>query len=87
VRHVAIGLCRRPTDGALLLEHGYDRVAGLRFYRAIGGACECGEGPPAWEGVDPEGLRHSATWVLPATGAAALPVYPAGVLDLLRGAG
>ena len=42
---------------------------------------------PSWEGVDPEGLRHTATWVVPETGAAAYPVYPAGVLALLRAAG
>jgi 8-oxo-dGTP pyrophosphatase MutT (NUDIX family) len=42
-RRLAVGLCVRPTDGALLVEHGFDHVAGDRFYRAIGGECEPGE--------------------------------------------
>ena len=44
MRQLAVGLCVRPTDRALLVEHGYDRVTGARFYRAIGGTCEPGEG-------------------------------------------
>lgn len=43
MRQLAVGLCVRPVDGALLVEHGHDRVTGARFYRAIGGACEPGE--------------------------------------------
>lgn len=140
MRQLAVGLCRRPADGALLLEHGYDQVMGTRFYRAIGGGCEPGETPAdavvrewqeefavavqvvralgtldnrfvyegqaghevvtvfevvpsdsrayevtLWEGVDPAGQRHTATWVTPTMGEeGAPPVYPAGVLDLLR---
>jgi ADP-ribose pyrophosphatase YjhB (NUDIX family) len=45
MRHLAVGLCVRATDGAILVEHGHDRVTGARFYRAIGGACEPGEAP------------------------------------------
>lgn len=47
MRQLAIGLCVRPTDGALLVEHGYDRATGERFYRAIGGAREPGEAAAA----------------------------------------
>ena len=43
MRQLAVGLCVRPTDGALLVEHGLDRVTGARFYRGIGGVCEAGE--------------------------------------------
>lgn len=45
MRELAVGLCVRPADGALLVEHGVDRVTGARFYRAIGGGCEPGESP------------------------------------------
>jgi 8-oxo-dGTP pyrophosphatase MutT (NUDIX family) len=44
-RVLAVGLCIRPSDGALLVEHGHDRVTGQRFFRAIGGGLEPGEGP------------------------------------------
>jgi ADP-ribose pyrophosphatase YjhB (NUDIX family) len=140
VRELAVGLCVRPADGALLVEHGRDRVTGTRFYRAIGGACETGEAPATavvreWaeefglavrvvrelgtldnhfvyegqaghehvtvlevapidpavyaatrlEGRDPDGRVHSATWVAPAAlRPGAPPLYPAGVVDLLR---
>ena len=142
-RHLAVGVCIRPSDGALLVEHGYDRVSGRRFFRAIGGALEPGEAPPdavvrEWreefalavhviralgtidnrfvyegqpgheemtilevvpddpavfalsrvEGRDPDGQLHSATWVDPeAVRSDALPLYPTGVLDLLRSQG
>lgn len=45
MRHIAVALCVRPSDGALLVEHGLDRLTGARFYRAIGGAIEPGEAP------------------------------------------
>ena len=47
MRRLAVGLCVRPADGALLVEHGHDRVTGAHFYRAIGGACEPGEAAAA----------------------------------------
>ena len=43
MRELAVGLCVRPTDGALLVEQGHDRLTGERFFRAIGGGCEPGE--------------------------------------------
>jgi 8-oxo-dGTP pyrophosphatase MutT (NUDIX family) len=141
-RELAVGLCVRPADGALLVEHGRDRLTGARFYRAIGGGRERGEaaadavvrewreefalavrvvralgtldnrfvyegragrervtafevapddprvyGAAVLEGRDPAGRPHTATWVAPAElRAGAVPLYPAGVLDLLRAA-
>lgn len=144
MRQLAVGLCVRPADGALLLEHGEDRTTGARFYRAIGGGCEPDEqtddavvrewqeefalavrvvrmlgaldnrfvyeGRPGHEhvsvfevvpddartyaaaqltGRDPMGQSHVATWVTPDVLRApeSPPVYPAGVLQLLRAAG
>jgi 8-oxo-dGTP pyrophosphatase MutT (NUDIX family) len=45
MRQLAVGLCVRPSDGALLVEQGEDRVTGARFLRAIGGGIEPGEAP------------------------------------------
>lgn len=40
------------------------------------------------DGRDPDGLQHTATWVNPAALELGVrPLYPAGVLDLLRAAG
>ena len=143
MRELAVGLCIRPADRALLVEHGYDRVTGARFYRAIGGGREPGEtgveavvrewreefglevrvvrelgsldnrfvyegraghehvtvfelmlcDPAVYlavqlEGCDPTGLAHTATWVAPsALGPGAPPLYPVGVLEVLRTSG
>ena len=140
MRHIAVGLCVRTADGALLVEHGEDRVTGERFLRAIGGACERGEtaadavvrewqeefalavrvlralgtldnlfeyegraghehvsvfevqpldpavyATPRVTGRDPAGAPHTATWVSPdARGPGAPPIYPVGVVALLR---
>ena len=144
MRLLAVGLCVRPADGALLVEHGEDRTTGARFHRAIGGGCEPGEPAadavvrewqeefslavrvvralgvldnrfvyegrssheivrvfevvphdprvytlPRLEGRDPAGQAHLASWVMPDTFVmpGTLPVYPAGVLELLSRAG
>lgn len=41
VRAKAVAVCRNA--GRVLVERGYDRVAGSRFYRAIGGHIDFGE--------------------------------------------
>lgn len=41
IRARAVAVVRR--DGRVLVERGYDRVAGSRFYRAIGGHIDFGE--------------------------------------------
>jgi ADP-ribose pyrophosphatase YjhB (NUDIX family) len=41
VRARAVAVCRNA--GRVLVERGYDRVAGSRFYRAIGGHVDFGE--------------------------------------------
>jgi 8-oxo-dGTP pyrophosphatase MutT (NUDIX family) len=43
IRVIALGIVRRPSDGALLVEEGRDPSDGRVFQRPLGGAVEFGE--------------------------------------------
>ena len=43
IRVIALGVVRRPSDGALLVEEGRDPSDGRVFQRPLGGAVEFGE--------------------------------------------
>jgi len=43
IRPISLAVLRRPSDGALLLDAGYDTKKGSSFYRPLGGGIDFGE--------------------------------------------